>query len=903
MVRWFDLHGRDEASPPSDLTVISHLGTANPSFQRENLRSPVDRTFLSRWRLRKQLATSGGRFIAESRVGRYSFNESDGGLGDKVGKCSSILEHACSEYFDSYLFAPRLHTIEAGLKHARYCAVSSSNVDAPCFFDGTRSSYLWDYDLPSYGRKAGENSGYFLLAKESPTMIRAVQSACRTLAPTSEIPNEKIEAMLKEVSRRGMPTLKKLTVGGSASLGELGMLVALRLLQSEFEDNPAGSGIAPVQASDYVLNLVIPVDPFQNHFEDLRGALQKKGGERPDLMVVSIRFVGGHPVGARVTPIEVKARSSVMNANDRRAALGQAKSFSELLKSIREMGEKHELWGIAWRSLITSWLDYAFRVYGQLDQFLKHSEWSKIHESVLAAVMSGALSPDVDERGRLVVIDLSTASGPVDMDGDGFKETIALSHSDGFAVLNSGHRALMAGIEGLLGDWELSPARVLPQLQPSEKSSPAANTEGPVATVTGAKDEDHSEQTATIEKSTEAKSPDQLVVTGTADNEDEPSSGELLSQGLRFKVGTVKDAFQSSDVFFFPANTQLNQLNVGIVGDLGTGKTQLIQAFIHQLRLNPSHNRGSAPRILIFDYKKDYSKPDFVKATGARVVQPFEIPLSLFDTRDSANPDRAWLDRSKFFIDVLDKIFPGIGPVQRQKIKEAVKSAYASTKTSELGFPTLNDVFSAYAETAGDKVDSPFAIMSDLVDGAYFTSDVSKVQPFSSFLDGVVVVDLAAVGQDDRTKNMLVAIFLNLFYEHMLTIPKKPFIGSDPQLRHVDAMLLVDEADNIMKYEFDVLKKILLQGREFGVGVMLASQYLSHFRTAHENYIEPLLTWLVHKVPNVTVKELESLGLSNVDSSTAQRIKSLECHECFYKTFDVEGKFIRATPFYKMISD
>jgi hypothetical protein len=249
---------------------------------------------------------------------------------------------------------------------------------------------------------------------------------------------------------------------------------------------------------------------------------------------------------------------------------------------------------------------------------------------------------------------------------------------------------------------------------------------------------------------------------------------------------------------------------------------------------------------------------------------------------------------------VLDKIFPGIGPVQRQKIKEAVKSAYASTKTSELGFPTLNDVFIAYAEAAGDKVDSPFAIMSDLVDGAYFTSDVSKVQPFSSFLDGVVVVDLAAVGQDDRTKNMLVAIFLNLFYEHMLTIPKKPFIGSDPQLRHVDAILLVDEADNIMKYEFDVLKKILLQGREFGVGVMLASQYLSHFRTAHENYIEPLLTWLVHKVPNVTVKELESLGLSNVDSSTAQRIKSLECHECLYKTFDVEGKFIRATPFYQL---
>ena len=99
----------------------------------------------------------------------------------------------------------------------------------------------------------------------------------------------------------------------------------------------------------------------------------------------------------------------------------------------------------------------------------------------------------------------------------------------------------------------------------------------------------------------------------------------------------------------------------------------------------------------------------------------------------------------------------------------------------------------------------------------------------------------------------------------------------------------------------ETYNKVLLQGREFGVGVMLASQYLSHFRTTHENYVEPLLTWLVHKVPNVTVKELESLWLPHVDSNTIQRIKSLECHECLYKTFDVDGQFIRATPFYELM--
>lgn len=902
-VRWFDLHGTEAHPPHGDLTVIAHLGTANPSFQVENLRSPVDRSFLSRWRLRKQLSTSGGRFIAESRLGRYSFKEEDD-LGNKVGRCCDLLENTCREYFDSYLFAPRLHTLDAGLRHARYCAVSSSNVDAPCFFDGTRSSYLWDYDLPSYGRKAGENSGYFLLAKESPTMIRAVQSACKAIASTSEIHQEKVESMLREVSRRGMPTLKKLTVGGSASLGEIGMLIALRLLQSEFEESPAGPGIAPVKAQGEVLNLVIPVDPFQNHFEDLRRALQQKAGERPDLIVVSIRFEAGQPIAAKVTPIEVKARSSVMSTTDRRSALGQATAFADLLKSISAKGEKNELWGVAWRSLIASWLDYAFRVYGQLDQFLNHADWSKLHESVLDAVMSGALSPHIDDRGRLIVVDLSSTSGPVDMDGDGFKETIALSHLDGYSVLNSEHRVILDGIGQMLDDWDLTPELMGPAFQKTTVDTSKNNSVSEPNAPAGKPDRGENAQVATPAK--QVPNPEPTDQSSHAPSEDtasgkSPVQGDDLAQGLRFKVGVVKDAFQSQDVHFFPANTQLNQLNVGIVGDLGTGKTQLIQSFIYQLRANPANNRGSAPRILIFDYKKDYSKPEFVEATGARVVQPFEIPLSLFDTRDSANSERVWLDRSKFFTDVLDKIFSGIGPVQRQKIKEAVKSAYASTKDAEPGFPTLNDVFNSYADAAGDKVDSPYAIMSDLVDGAYFTNDASKVVPFSKFLDGVVVVDLGSVGQDDRTKNMLVAIFLNLFYEHMLTIQKKPFLGTNPQLRYVDAMLLVDEADNIMKYEFDVLKKILLQGREFGVGVMLSSQYLSHFRTAHENYVEPLLTWLVHKVPNVTVKELESLGLSHVDSSIAQRIKTLDCHECLYKTFGVDGQFIRATPFYQLM--
>ena len=114
-------------------------------------------------------------------------------------------------------------------------------------------------------------------------------------------------------------------------------------------------------------------------------------------------------------------------------------------------------------------------------------------------------------------------------------------------------------------------------------------------------------------------------------------------------------------------------------------------------------------------------------------------------------------------------------------------------------------------------------------------------------------------------------------------------------------MLLVDEADNIMRYNFDVLRQILLQGREFGVGVLLASQYLSHFRTRETDYSEPLLTWFVHKVPNVTPKELQSIGLNRVADSTVETVKALDVHQCLYKTFDIAGRIMRAHPFYEIV--
>ena len=138
---------------------------------------------------------------------------------------------------------------------------------------------------------------------------------------------------------------------------------------------------------------------------------------------------------------------------------------------------------------------------------------------------------------------------------------------------------------------------------------------------------------------------------------------------------------------------------------------------------------------------------------------------------------------------------------------------------------------------------------------------------------------------------------------NMLMTPKRPFLGADPQLRVIDSYLLVDEADNIMRYEFDVLRKLLLQGREFGVGVILASQYLRHFKVGGTDYREPLLTWCIHKVPNATATELGALGFASDNGELSERVKALPNHHCLFKSFDAPGEVIRGLPFYELMRD
>jgi len=898
-VSWYATMGITDHLP--DLTIVAQLETSSMSAEKSPLASPIAPGGLFRARIRQQLRAGAGAFLSESRVALPPSSSGDG-LLDHTATALARLENL-GGIRHSYVFAPSVHTLRQSLSNSRYVAVSSSAIDPACFLGGwLEDTYLWDYDLPSYSSRAGDSNGYYLLAKITDLDRDTLRNVVRRLPNCDDMTQDAVDNLILEVARRGIPTVRGLSSGDSGAVGDLGLFVAARLLQDEFRMTENRPSLFPVwQDNDgtSVINLLIPIDPFRNYLDDLTKAVGKQK-HRPDLLLISIRIDNGE-VRGKLVPIEVKYRNSPdpMPMNECSAALSQAKSFAELLRQIADTANQEDMlmWGMAHTHLQLAFVDYGFRVYSQ-QASVSHrgAEWAERQSTVMNALITGHSHFECDARGRLIVIDGSVNSSPRDIDGDGFYETISLSRSDAATIVSGDPNPIYSAISAKLERWGATPEQLGEPEQPISPTTTGHETPEAVPPVEPAPSDQYGAN-AISDIGNLSRSDDTPTIDERVSEFNSPEAENTA--GINVLIGHPLDAFKTDNRSLNLSDTNLNQLNIGVVGDLGTGKTQLLKSLVYQITTQTAENKGVQPNILILDYKRDYSSPEFVEATNARVIRPKNLKLNLFDLSQAADSTTPWLDRFSFFADVLDKIYSGIGAVQRQTLRGAVRTVYNDRSGSGIA-PTIYDVHAAYQQMTNGRPDTVSSIIEEMVDRELFSPDASNAST-RDFLAGVVVISLDALGQDDRAKNMLVAILLNLFYENMLRIPKRPFYGADPQKRVIDSFLLVDEADSIMQYEFDVLRKILLQGREFGVGVILASQYLRHFKAGATDYREPLLTWLIHKVPNVLPQELSALGMTANLPQTADRIKSLALHECMYKTFNVNGEFLRGMPFYRLL--
>ncbi len=440
-VRWFGGQGRDSNVPQLDLVIFDQVETNNLELIRPQ-GDYVSRSLLGfggLYRLNLREDPGAAQWIRQARIAFHD-DRGDERFAARLEAAIGSLEQVCArEAGVSHLrFEPNQQAISGWVERARFVTATSSQVDPACFIRGSglNAGYLWDYELPGV-LDSQDRAGYYLIARPSPAMKESIRANLRTVVD----PPPEVESILDEISRRGIPVLKRLAAEGSHSRGEIGVLLAVRLLQDAFRAE--GSGIRLPVAEGECAHLILAVDSYREPLDAARKALRLPGtAERADLLVFSIGRMNG-TVKIKATPVEVKyvgTQDPLMLPD----ALNQATNLAVLLRKLLLDPPLNDLWRACGRALLAEALDQCFRVYADRGLHgLRDEAWTQLHEETIDAVLKAV---DLDSTvsinsGRVLAFGGWRETKLRDMDGDGTLDTAVFAPEDS-AFLLTGTGAL-----------------------------------------------------------------------------------------------------------------------------------------------------------------------------------------------------------------------------------------------------------------------------------------------------------------------------------------------------------------------------------------------------------------------------------------------------------------------------
>lgn len=311
--------------------------------------------------------------------------------------------------------------------------------------------------------------------------------------------------------------------------------------------------------------------------------------------------------------------------------------------------------------------------------------------------------------------------------------------------------------------------------------------------------------------------PDADTVSGTATAEPAPepaSEGDGVTARPRVYLGQAVGTYGSDEVWYDPQkpDEKLNNPHISITGETGTGKTQATKAILHELI-----QRGIP--ALILDFKDDYSRTDYAEAEGFTVHDaswgslPFNPMVPVIDRLSGRVNITSHLHELS---NMLQRIYK-LGDQQAFALREAMKETYEINGISMKPFvPTPDQKY------------LPFEAIRDVLvreDATTLLGRLSPVFDLGLFSEGdgsITLAELLATPTvirlaqlpGDQVKNAVAEFFLMALHSYLMR-REQPH-----SLRQV---LVLDEAWRLV--DSPRLNPLMLEGRAFGLGVIVATQF------------------------------------------------------------------------------
>jgi len=276
------------------------------------------------------------------------------------------------------------------------------------------------------------------------------------------------------------------------------------------------------------------------------------------------------------------------------------------------------------------------------------------------------------------------------------------------------------------------------------------------------------------------------------------------------------------DIWFDPAapEDRLPNPHLMITGETGSGKTQATKALLADLR------PFKVP-ALILDFKDDYSELVYAETEGFNVYDPNEQSLPFNPLAPAVDPRSGRVNPTHHLhqlTEIIKRIYR-LGDQQAYRLREAMKAAYEAAGVPMRAFvPDADQTYPAFEavqdELREDKDNQALlGRMSPIFDLGLFSSG-ARVTDFASVVEQSTVIRLAQL-PGDEVKNSVAEFFLMALYNYLIR---------QPQSHRLARLAVLDEAWRLVESPF--LEPLMREGRAFGLGVVIASQFPTDLPTA-----------------------------------------------------------------------
>lgn len=301
-----------------------------------------------------------------------------------------------------------------------------------------------------------------------------------------------------------------------------------------------------------------------------------------------------------------------------------------------------------------------------------------------------------------------------------------------------------------------------------------------------------------------------------------PEAGPATSRPRALLGVSPGEYGKARDIWFDPASPEdrLPNPHLMITGETGSGKTQATKAILADLR------PFEVP-ALILDFKDDYSEQVYAETEGLNVYDPSEQSLPFNPLAPAVDPRSGRVNPTHHMhqlTDIIKRIY-GLGDQQAYRLREAIKMVYENAGVPTRAFvPDAGQIYPPFEAVEG--------VLSDDKDNQALLGRMSPIFDLELFSSGAQVTDFATVAEQntvirlaqlpgDEVKNSVAEFFLMALYNYLIR---------QPQSHKLARLAVLDEAWRLVKSPF--LEPLMREGRAFGLGVVIASQFPTDLPTA-----------------------------------------------------------------------